>query len=270
MGRVVLILSPHLDDALLSCPAYLQGLVKEGLEVRVVTVFTESGADAAALYRARRAEDRTAVRLLGARVTHLGLRDAPFRSPKYRDFCGIVFGQAREYPATLRQVAGQLGELIARFRPLQVIAPLAVGNHVDHRLVRDAALRSAGLEELRFYEDRPYAFVREQVSHVLGRNLALRPPRFWRRYFAAAYVARYLGTTSPGRIVKSWAGVPPFPSGYRLRRAVTVEVQPAVLARTLAALREYQSQMPDLFAGEAERQALYGTVPERLYRVFRS
>jgi LmbE family N-acetylglucosaminyl deacetylase len=262
VGKVALFLSPHLDDVVLSCPAYIQRLVKEGIEVRIVTVFTEADPGSAALYRARRAEDRKAVRELGASATHLGFPDAPYRSPRYRDFCGIVFGRAREYPGTRRLVADKIGELIARWRPLQVVSPLAVGNHVDHRLVRDAALLAVKPEEWLFYEDRPYAFVREQVDHVLGRSMA-RPERFWRRYFADTYVRNYRGTTSDRRIIKHWAAVPPFPS--KIHKAFTVETGPVELARTLAALRAYGTQMPDLFTDEAERETLYGTVAETIY-----
>ena len=267
MGRVVLFLSPHLDDAVLSCPAYVQQLVKEGSEVRIATVFTESDGSAESLYRTRRAEDRKAARGLGAKVTHLGFPDAPFRSPRYRDFCGIVFGRAREYLATRRVVAREIEQLIRRWRPLCVVAPLAVGNHVDHRLVRDAALMAANPGELLFYEDRPYAFIREQVQHVLGQNLALRPPKFWRRYFAATYVGSYCGGTSADRIVKGWESAPPFPREYRLRRSFTVEIRPDALACALAAIRQYRTQIPDLFAGDAEQESLYGAIPETIYGI---
>lgn len=270
MGRVALFLSPHLDDAVLSCPAYMQHLVREGFQVRVATVFTEAGAGAAALYRNRRAEDRKAARSLGAAVTHLGFPDAPFRSPEYRDFPGIVFGQAPEYPSTCRLVAQKIRQLISSFRPALVVSPLAVGNHIDHRLVRDAALGAAAPEDLLFYEDRPYAFIREQVNHVLGRNLAGQPERFWNRYFAAAYVRAYRGTASAGCIRQAWATVPPFPREYRLRRASAEPAQPPELARAVAAIGAYRTQMADLFADEAEMEALYRRVPERLYRVARA
>jgi LmbE family N-acetylglucosaminyl deacetylase len=270
VGEVVLCLSPHLDDAVLSCPGYIQRLVKDGTEVQVATVFTAASADGEPLYRLRRAEDRSAVGALGASALHLGLLDAPFRSPKCGDFAGIVFGRAREYPATRRLVAQAISEWISRFDPIVVVSPLAVGNHVDHRLVRDAALLAVKPERLLFYEDRPYAFIREQVGHVLGKSLARMPEEFWRRYFAATYVRRYRGTLSDGRIVRAWSGVPPFPAAYRLRKVLQVELRPAELARALAAISTYQTQMPDLFTGERERKALYGSVPETIYRAERA
>ncbi len=240
----------------------MQQLIKEGNEVRIVSVFTEGDSP---LYRTRRAEDCKAASEIGATVTHLQFPDAPFRAPQYRDFCGIVFGRAREYPATCRAVADKIKQLISRFGPRRIVAPLAVGNHVDHRLVRDAALLAAPPDELLFYEDRPYAFVREQVQHVLGRSFSQRPLRVWNRYFAAFYVRTYGHSTNPQRIREGWATVPAFPGPYKLHRAFQVEPHPC----TLAALSAYKSQLPDLFANDAQMEALFSSVPERLYRVSR-
>ena len=266
MVQVVVFLSPHLDDVVLSCPAFLQRLKQQGCDVRVATFFSEGGPEAGKLYRRRRSEDRLAVRRLGATALHLGLLDAPFRSPTYKDFCGIVFGRAGEYAATRRQVAQAIADVVSQWSPDRVVAPMAVGNHVDHRLVRDAALARAPSEMLFFYEDRPYAFVREQVGHVLGRRLILQPERVWKRYFAAAYVRHYRGRTTDSRIIRAWANVPAFPPGYRLHRADRFESSPDELAVSLAAIRSYHSQLPDLFEDQAEMQALYQRLPERIYR----
>jgi LmbE family N-acetylglucosaminyl deacetylase len=227
VARIVLVLSPHLDDAVLSCPVYLQRLVRDGVEVRVVTVFTQGEP----LHRTRRAEDRRALAELGGAATHLGFLDAPFRSPQYSGFCGIVFGRAREYPSTVRLVAERIARLTARWQPVSVIAPLAVGNHVDHRVVRDAALAGVPPGQLLFYEDRPYAFIRAQVRHALG----LRQTGGWTRYFAATYVRRYRGTASDVEISRNWKSVPPFP--LRLRKAFTWTASARELGRALAAIR---------------------------------
>jgi len=238
----VLVLSPHLDDAALSCPTYLQRTP----DAYVATVFTE-GDDAH--YRRRRSEDRKALRELGARPIHLGFLDAPYRSPKYRDFCGIVFGRAREYRGTVRALAEAIEELDSRLHPRVILAPLAIGNHIDHRVVRDAALAVVSSDRLLFYEDRPYAFV----------------PKSWKHYFAARYVRRYRGTATDRRIMKAWESVPPFP--HSLRRASLLEARPAEIARTLLALSAYRTQLPDLFEDAAEMRRLYPSTSEKLYRL---
>ena len=69
-----LVVSPHLDDAVLSLSAWLAS--RSRLErVVVATVFSEGDAD----YPTRRAEDVAALSLLGAEPLHLGLLDAPER-----------------------------------------------------------------------------------------------------------------------------------------------------------------------------------------------
>jgi LmbE family N-acetylglucosaminyl deacetylase len=264
---VILFLSPHLDDAVLSCPARIQRLLARGFDVRIVTIFS-TGPGAPALYRKRRAEDREAVRELGGSPIHVGMPDAPFRSPTYAGFCGIVFGRAREYSATCRVLSEAFGRLLSRFCPERIFAPMAAGNHVDHRLVRDAALRSFAPQHLRFYEDRPYAFIREQVEHVLGiATMASQPAQFWERYFATTYVRQYRGSTTEARMIRGWQSVPSFPSPHRLRLSDAIESNEGECARSLAAISAYRTEVPYLFADENECKALYESQPERIYRI---
>jgi LmbE family N-acetylglucosaminyl deacetylase len=222
-------------------------------------VFTESDASQSALYRSRRSEDRRAARLLGATTAHLGFLDAPFRSSRYGNFCGIVFGRANEYPRTLDQVSEKIGQLIRRLRPEQILAPLAVGNHVDHRLVRDAALMAVDRSRLLFYEDRPYAFVRGQVSHVIATPAS----PLHAEYFAATYVRRHLGRTRQDSVAAKWAHVRPLPCN--LRRARCVQMDSAELQMALQAIRAYRTQIGDLFSSEEELVSQYRSHLETLW-----
>ena len=95
-GSAVLFVSPHLDDAVLSCGALLSHLAGT-CPVTVLTVFSaaaqpaKSGlaarktlrglgiADAEAHYEERRAEDIEVLKEAGASWIHLGLTDALFR-----------------------------------------------------------------------------------------------------------------------------------------------------------------------------------------------
>src|SRR5947208_3206705 len=89
---VIAILSPHLDDAVLSCWHLLAG----PREVAVLNVFAgvppagepagwwdrlvgDPDADAATVVRARRAEDRAALALAGRAATNLGFLDRQYR-----------------------------------------------------------------------------------------------------------------------------------------------------------------------------------------------
>ena len=94
-GVPLVVLSPHLDDAVLSCGALMIHAAKR-TPVTVVTLFTEAGPppytlsarrylrqvgaeDAESLYRQRRAEDRAALEPMGITWVHAGLTEALYR-----------------------------------------------------------------------------------------------------------------------------------------------------------------------------------------------
>lgn len=173
-------LSPHLDDAALSCAGQIAQQVAAGEEVLVVTVFAgdpdlerlspfarilhQAWEDPPAPIAARRAEDAAAMRWLGASYAHLGFLDAIYRgdptAPPYGDLY-TLFGPPSplDEPLVERLVAF-LEPLLCGLGPTTLYAPLAVGRHVDHQLVNAAALRLSSLEGapwLCFFEDFPYA-----------------------------------------------------------------------------------------------------------------
>ncbi len=217
----------------------------------MVTVFSEGGRG----HARRRAEDVRAAEVLGCAVEHLGLQDAPWREERFRDFRGIVFGRADSGLKVRRAIRA----VMKKYAPCEVVAPLAVGNHVDHRLVRDAALHEADPKALLFYEDRPYAFVPGQVEHALLGPVALRA-----EYFEAGYVRTYLRGMSRAEVETAWRGVPAFP--VELERAFTVRARGDA---GLRAVRCYESQLADLFADDAEMERLCRRA-ETYYRVVQS
>lgn len=196
-------LSPHLDDAVLSCGDLLQDLVGRR-EVHVVTLFTEqsgpytwsarafldqcgSRSGAGALYERRRCEDAQVLDALGVEWVHAGLPDALFRKrppvtglgpvrrvlpelghvyPTYRLHIASGRVSRRDRPA-VEAVDALVEELVAQ-QPTLLVAPLGVGDHVDHVLVRDAAAR-AGTEVL-YYADLPYALQQRPDGGFLTRH----------------------------------------------------------------------------------------------------
>ena len=167
-------LSPHFDDVALSCGGLLWGQTQAGERASVWTICTgempagqlssfaqslherwESGQDAATL---RRVEDRRSCQLLGAKARYFDIPDCIYR----RDPGSGVHLYASEealfgelHPVEEPLVA-QLSEVLAREIPegAQVVAPLAVGGHVDHRLVQAATERLD--VSVWFYADYPY------------------------------------------------------------------------------------------------------------------
>ena len=89
---MIVVVSPHLDDAVLSCGGILALAARRRERSVVVTVFTE-GAD----HERRRAEDREALAIVGAEPLHLRLLDAPDRLGLARTHAALV-EDARWYP----------------------------------------------------------------------------------------------------------------------------------------------------------------------------
>jgi len=161
---VILVVSPHLDDAVLGCG----GLLSARPGAVVATLFAGAPRDggratpwdaqcgfagAAEAVAARRAEDAAALALLGARPVHL-------------DFCD---SQYEETP-TVEALAAALRAEVRRAAPVQVALPLGL-YHSDHRLAHEAGRAAlaglAGLDVV-FYEDALY----RGLPGVLQRRLA--------------------------------------------------------------------------------------------------
>lgn len=159
-----LYVAPHPDDVALSCAGGVLARVGAGERVVVCTVFTRGGGRARE--RARAEEDAEALRRAGAEGVHLGLEDGLWREGRAARFASLALG-APPRPGVVREVGGALAEVVRRVRPREVWLPLGVGGHVDHLAVflshpavsRALARAHAGPGALRFYEERPYAFV---------------------------------------------------------------------------------------------------------------
>lgn len=162
----VLYLAPHSDDAAFSSAGLLHACVTRRIGVRIVTCFSRSGhargvidAEPDVVTRMRQDEDRRFVAALSGDVTvrWLGLEDAPLR-PAHR-------GQHPCKEATMTPADEALGERIARALAPELknaawlLAPLGLGRHIDHRIVRDVAatLARCGRVPVAWWEDLPYA-----------------------------------------------------------------------------------------------------------------
>jgi LmbE family N-acetylglucosaminyl deacetylase len=176
-------LSPHLDDAVLSCGGAIHRQVAAGDDVQVLTFFTGEAEPGRSLspfaleqhqywgnpprpVGLRCAEDRAALARLGAREWHLGYLDAIYRAGPGGEWLYVdletLFGEvhpadplAGEGPD---QLADHLATLIERDEGAVLYAPLGAGHHVDHAVVHGAGRRLLTLGyRLAFYEDYPYA-----------------------------------------------------------------------------------------------------------------
>jgi LmbE family N-acetylglucosaminyl deacetylase len=223
----IVYLSPHLDDAVLSCGGRIAREVSAGRRVRVVTLFTsdepeEPPSQLAAdlrrwwklppgeVMRRRRAEDLAACALLGAEPEHWDLPEAPYRcAPDGRVLypsLARLFGEPDPADDGLvAEIATRIGALAPEVR---VLGPLAVGGHVDHRLVRRALERVRPQAPL--YEDFPYVEWKWLgLRRALGRRkdwieevIALADDELAARFAASCAYASQVPTLfrTPGRL----------------------------------------------------------------------
>jgi LmbE family N-acetylglucosaminyl deacetylase len=182
----LIFLSPHPDDAVLSCGGWLYQLAQNDERPIVITLFGgdapanaprsdfarslqerwQLGDDAPAR---RRDEDLAACDRLGCFLTHLPFADAVYRvddhdQPLYTSE-EAIFGESGEADIVDR-VAEALRARVERVFNARVVVPLSAGRHIDHVITRAAAERLDA--EPIYYEDYPYAEQLERMTHVWG------------------------------------------------------------------------------------------------------
>lgn len=177
----IIFISPHLDDAVLSCGGLIDRLSKS-LPVEIWTIFcgrpllprtsrfakwllrTCKAKNASELIRLRKEEDKLASRTVHASQKHFPFLDCAFRvdrilRPLYENTC-FVEPDRRD-----RDLVRLISKKLARHLKENdvVFCPLAIGNHVDHRITQEAVDRVSP-DWLYFYEDVPYIMKNENKS----------------------------------------------------------------------------------------------------------
>ncbi len=177
LATPVLVVSPHLDDAVMSCGA----LIAAHPGTVVATVFAgrpPAGTPPTEWDRAsgfgpgddivghRRREDRRALRQLGAEPVWLRFRDAQYRD----DYDG---------PRDLDEVADAIVSVIDAYGAATVVTPLGLF-HDDHRDTRAACLRArsrTGDVAWLAYAESPYRALDGEVERALDelRDVGIEP-----------------------------------------------------------------------------------------------
>ncbi|HTX92334.1 MAG TPA: PIG-L family deacetylase [Anaerolineales bacterium] len=166
-------LSPHFDDAVLSCGGLIFDQARAGIPVEIWTVLAgnpppgplsdfaqknhalwgvATGAETVAM---RKEEDREAATAVGAELVHFDFPDCIYRrSPKgeYLYTETVMIPPVPGDRGLPRRIAEALKSELRRDDEL--VCPLTLGGHADHTVVRRAAelLR----RPLRYYADVPY------------------------------------------------------------------------------------------------------------------
>src|SRR6266481_5634367 len=151
-GRPIFV-SPHPDDAVLSCGGTIAWLADAGRRPIVVTVFSgevmeEMAGDLARwkharwqmsdvddVRRRRDAEDRAAAAAVGADPVFLGYPDAIYRGDRYQSDQELYGGHVvRSDQGLVELISQEVARLPGCTAQSEVFVPLAIGSHADHLL----------------------------------------------------------------------------------------------------------------------------------------
>jgi LmbE family N-acetylglucosaminyl deacetylase len=167
-------LSPHLDDAALSCGGAILAHTGAGARVLVVTLSTAApppegpfstlaqqfhadwNLSPEQAVAARLVEEQRSMERLGCDYHWAGLLDAIYRFPEAYNQRESLFGTPADGDPLSASLPIYIGKLRERFPEAAVYAPLGVGSHVDHLITHAATYTALGDRAL-FYEDLPYA-----------------------------------------------------------------------------------------------------------------
>ena len=187
---VALALSPHLDDAAFSCGGTVAMFARTGWRVVVATLFTRSVPEPAGFaldcqldkgigpdidYMAlRRDEDAAAMAALGAEAEWLAFPEAPHRGYGSVE---ALFAEPAPDDTIVPPLSAAIAALARRFAPALVLAPQAVGGHVDHVQVVRALQMARLAAPVAWWRDFPYLARGAEPPEPFGASLAALPER---------------------------------------------------------------------------------------------
>lgn len=180
-------LSPHFDDAVVSCGGTIAKLVYQREDVLVLTVFTKNPDikklpkkfHKFAIYEQRKREDQKALDRLGVDYKRLDVEERAYRQPllkKTTDIFKINLSEGLKQFSNIAKIHAEFDKLIEKYPKTTFYAPLAIGNHFDHVEVFLASLMYmvdyAIFEKFQFYIDF-YGMISTRIrnKHYLGKKL---------------------------------------------------------------------------------------------------
>ena len=176
-------LSPHFDDAVLSCGGLIFEQARQGLQVEIWTILagdpppgplSEFARQNHALWgltgaeetvAMRKAEDVEAAGLVGADLVHFDIPDCIYRRSPEGEYLYTETVITSLHPADRRLPRRIAAALRSELRQDDLlVCPLALGGHVDHILVRQAA--ESLHRPLFYYADVPYVLNNSSSSRL--------------------------------------------------------------------------------------------------------
>lgn len=154
----IFILSPHIDDAAFGLTLTISKLINNKIPVTIINCFTVTrwtgvfvSRDIEVVSRLRKEEDAEFNKLFNSQINiiNLDLLDAPLRN-------GYIFQNQPFQPNELELIEN-LKHLLELHVNSLLLCPLAIGNHIDHSICREAVIRLYKKFNIIFFEDLPYA-----------------------------------------------------------------------------------------------------------------
>ena len=150
-----IILSPHIDDAILSMGGQILAWKQQSETVRIIDIFSKMSYvygtflpwQLATLIRRR--EEQKIANELGLEIIYRDLPEAYLRG--YRTIDSFFDGTIER----VNKEASLLQSVMSAIPSGELFIPMSIGNHIDHQLVTVAALQKNS--KYIFYEDMPYA-----------------------------------------------------------------------------------------------------------------
>ena len=170
-------LSPHLDDAIYSCGGLIHQQAQLGAEVEIWTIFSGqfdpnrltpfakdihnrwgTGLDS---IKARRSEDEKACEILGVTPRHFEFRDVIYRfkengSAEIIEDNDLFRAYDKADDPFMESIQFTLQQAMKKEENMQICAPLSLGGHIDHQIVRRAADKLELDTPLYYFVDFPY------------------------------------------------------------------------------------------------------------------
>jgi LmbE family N-acetylglucosaminyl deacetylase len=225
---VFIFISPHLDDVIIPCGGYIHRLTKQGMKVVVATVVTADDTSRLPpswlarrnlkawgikdrVFAARREEDKSAAKTVGADVAHLGFLDCIFRrdadnEPLYTKRVKDIPVHPLDWNEYEPALQNALREFLKQYSSdnVRIVCPLAIGGHVDHILVRQAVEAVSDPGKRIYYEDFPYSLHMEayqkNVEQLASRVIVLSDEDLEFRLKASAFYRSQIPGLFPSQL----------------------------------------------------------------------
>lgn len=191
--KYTLILSPHFDDAMLSCGEYILQEVKKNRRVIILNIFTNFASKTQTKFvskqlkkigltpneykKLREAEDQKAWKNISVVIKNLNYTDAGFRTEKNKPtyptaqqlFSKKLNSQENKI---IQDLSLQLSCLTKKIKITNIVLPIGVGDHIDHIIVKRAAEKAWNINQLCYYLDQPY-FIKRRLHKLIQLILKL-------------------------------------------------------------------------------------------------